>query len=528
MSGEGKGSSKVRAFMGQTPKNLKQKFFSVLGTSSEYKKQFISGISNKIDAALSFASTSTETPENVNEAKLRKKLREQHEKTNNPEYSLNDHIIDYELRRVKERRAHEEILSGRYRQPAFIATISHHPINASNSNNINNNNNTTAKVASSKTLTTKENNLLAIPANSCSTITSESGDNLSLCDGNSIDSLEVKMWHKSESESVGPSCSSISMDCSADEAVFEFMRRFVSILFTDSLAITLELKHQFGQYARVGSGRMWFARFVSAQRTKTKRVSETTFYALIQYFAIVLFECKECEDFLPAKHIMSLCFTFYQEVEVPGCDPYREYLFNYLRDQPIWHTLRFWNAALFYALQKDRVPKTTSALSASANNEASRTMQSNAMEDAKDALLQRDEGKTQPSRSFSETSLTSSTSSSSSDTQHTNTTRSSDSLRLRNIRKINRSKSSTNAGGKDNSFDVDEKKLQDNTNTAFTQLGSLTCNMHAFGLNRDLCSDFLKKQCHILNMSKEQEKLLHDNVNRLYRETDPWREQVHK
>lgn len=47
MSGE-KGSSKVRAFMGQTPKNLKQKFFSVLGTSSEYKKQFISGISNKV------------------------------------------------------------------------------------------------------------------------------------------------------------------------------------------------------------------------------------------------------------------------------------------------------------------------------------------------------------------------------------------------------------------------------------------------------------------------------------------------
>jgi hypothetical protein len=45
---EERGSSKVRAFMGQTPKNLKQKFFSVLGTSSEYKKQFISGISNKV------------------------------------------------------------------------------------------------------------------------------------------------------------------------------------------------------------------------------------------------------------------------------------------------------------------------------------------------------------------------------------------------------------------------------------------------------------------------------------------------
>jgi hypothetical protein len=42
------GSSKVRAFIGQTPKNLKQKFFSVLGSSSEYKKQLISGISHKV------------------------------------------------------------------------------------------------------------------------------------------------------------------------------------------------------------------------------------------------------------------------------------------------------------------------------------------------------------------------------------------------------------------------------------------------------------------------------------------------
>jgi hypothetical protein len=89
--------------------------------------------------------------------------------------------------------------------------------------------------------------------------------------------------------------------------------------------------------------------------------------------------------------------------------------------------------------------------------------------------------------------------------------------------------------------------------------------MHAFGLNRDLCCDFLKKQCHVLSLTKgtrmkneinfhillppftvfhvkhvvfhtdyyylfstEQEKLLHDNINRLYRETEPWREQVHK
>lgn len=125
--------------------------------------------------------------------------------------------------------------------------INHHPVTINNSTT-----KPSTPCGNKNALSTKENNLLAIPvANSCSTATSENGeDNLSLCEG-SIDSLEVKMWHKSETESVAPSCSSLSMDSSTDEAVFEFMRRFVTTLFTDSLAITLEFKHQFGQYALV-------------------------------------------------------------------------------------------------------------------------------------------------------------------------------------------------------------------------------------------------------------------------------------
>lgn len=228
---------------------------------------------------------------------------------------------------------------------------------------------------------------------------------------------------------------------------------------------------------------MWFARFVSSQRTKTKRVNETTFYALIQYFAIVLFECKECEDFMPAKHLMSLCFTFYQEVEVPGCEPYREYLFNYLRDQPIWHSLRFWNAALYYALQKDKVPKMTAA---DASLDAARKYSSSSVQlktlneedTSKNALTmdtKQQSARREASRSISESSL-STTSSTTSSSETSKTTDSS--LRLRNAatRKVNRSRSSTIAGasgggGEDNTFDVDEQKLQENTNIAFTQLG---------------------------------------------------------
>lgn len=42
-------------------------------------------------------------------------------------------------------------------------------------------------------------------------------------------------------------------------------------------------------------------------------------------------------------------------VDVPGCAPYNEYLYHYLRNQPIWQSLRFWNAAFFDALQCQRV-----------------------------------------------------------------------------------------------------------------------------------------------------------------------------
>lgn len=35
---------------------------------------------------------------------------------------MDENIIDFESRKVKERRAHEEVKSGRYRQPNFITS----------------------------------------------------------------------------------------------------------------------------------------------------------------------------------------------------------------------------------------------------------------------------------------------------------------------------------------------------------------------------------------------------------------------
>ena len=47
----------------------------------------------------------------------------------------------------------------------------------------------------------------------------------------------------------------------------------------------------------------------------SQRVDERIFYRLVQFFATCLFECKEEEDYVPAKHLMNMCFTFYYEGE---------------------------------------------------------------------------------------------------------------------------------------------------------------------------------------------------------------------
>lgn len=67
-----------------------------------------------------------------------------------------------------------------------------------------------------------------------------------------LESSELKMWIRSESENSVPSwASSISLDSQSEEAILDFMKRFVKILFRESSSITLELKSDFGQYARV-------------------------------------------------------------------------------------------------------------------------------------------------------------------------------------------------------------------------------------------------------------------------------------
>ncbi|XP_076748589.1 uncharacterized protein KIAA0513-like isoform X1 [Xylocopa sonorina] len=249
-----------------------------------------------------------------------------------------------------------------------------------------------------------------------------------------------RLWQRSGSSgSVQSWASSLSADSQSEEAAADFMKSFVPLLFDAPNSIDQEQKANFGQMVLTESGRIWFSRVVNARRARPC-VTEESFYSLAQHFAVALFECHEADDFAPAKSLMNMCFTFYHEVEVPGLEPYREYLYTHLRVQPIWTSMRFWTAAFFDAVQCERASRPVPPRPKSLDQEA---------------------------------------------------------------------------------IAAEDRKFQ--ANIVFGQLGTFTCNMHAFGLSRILCLEFLRKQCVIANLTKEQEKMLRDNIERMFDETEPWR-----
>ncbi|KAJ7312068.1 hypothetical protein JRQ81_006404 [Phrynocephalus forsythii] len=348
-------------------------------------------------------------------------------------------------------------------------------------------------------------------------------------ENDTTDSPTHHSWSNQRRSSSESYSSNQSTESSKDEVVAEqreFIQQYVEKLFAGGEEFDQEEKAKFGDLCSGENtkGREWFARYVSAQRCNSKCVSEQTFYRLVQSFAVVLFECYQMDDFSPAKNLMTMCFTYYyvgkpqalppesKEKSTGSIDSYlksantwlaekkdiaerllkntsaktenvkgffgsfenklkgpmakknnngeethREkiqksvslyspaevveeeragekiYLYMHLKQQPIWHTLRFWNAAFFDAVHCERRKRSPTT----------REKWCHMTQEERD-----------------------------------------DSLRF-------------------------------NENITFGQLGTFTHNMLAFGLNRKLCNDFLKKQAVIGNLDEEQYKLLSDHIEQM-------------
>ncbi|KAH8294569.1 hypothetical protein KR044_010551 [Drosophila immigrans] len=574
--------SKIKLFMERTPSigALKSKLLTVLGNSNE----LINGISNK----LTLSSSSSDSDYCDDEEDLPKF-----------DETIDYTEIDFEARRVKARRAHEEIISGRYRQPnlaprARLELSRVHSANrleggtlrsssgsssntygsssedSSLSQSVAPSNDTVSSTTHSNSMEIETRNsggyeraraiagarrseldlqkdiqlvselldastttpqidvqsptdaavagagvgngmsigqIVRQPwgigssirvrtsrTSNSSTLTSLRDETNQIQASPSMESSDWRNFIRSESQNSVPSwASSISLDCRAgEEPVKEFMENFTKQLFNNSAAVNVELKSEFGVLLRLEMGRMWFTRFLSEQRNRSKRLESLTLNALAHYFALALFECGEFEDYAPAAVLMNLCFLFYHEVEVPGCDPYREYLFVSMRTQPIWHQMRFWNSAFLEAMQTEKVHHHTKEM----------------------RRQQRRQAKQQHIFSVVETT---------GDTNNTNTSKfgakvdssSSSSLHCAAAASISKGNRKSNCGQK-------QRQEFDKEDIVFRQLSAFTCNMHSLGASQLMCIDFLKKHLLVHNLSQDKSKLIRDNINRMYYETKLW------
>ena len=127
----------------------------------------------------------------------------------------------------------------------------------------------------------------------------------------------VNFSASSASTSVATSGDDLSTE-NDDEILTEhhkFMKLHVSQLFDPTKEISSDDKKKFGEFCQTAEGRQAFAKYVDNHRSCSLQVTETTFYKLAHSFALVLFECNEADDFLPAKILMNMSFTYYHYPE---------------------------------------------------------------------------------------------------------------------------------------------------------------------------------------------------------------------
>uniref|UniRef100_A0A286ZTU4 KIAA0513 n=1 Tax=Sus scrofa TaxID=9823 RepID=A0A286ZTU4_PIG len=294
-----------------------------------------------------------------------------------------------------------------------------------------------------------------------------------------------------------------SADSAKDEEpreLREFMRHYVEKIFSGGEDLDQEEKAKFGEHcsSENGKAREWFARYVSAQRCNSKCVSEPTFYRLVQSFAVVLFECHQMDDFAPAKSLMTMCFTYYY-IGKPQLLP------SEAKEKPAGSIDAYLRSANSWLAEKkdiaERLLKNTSAKTENVKGFFGLETK------PKGPLARRSDPRAeeQPSGAIPRGRASGSSAGLCPVCQRGHPWRSdprrpSCACRERWCHMTQEER--------DDSLRFDE-------NITFGQLGTFTHNMLAFGLNKKLCNDFLKKQAVIGNLDEEQYKLLSDHIEQM-------------
>ncbi|CAH8862949.1 unnamed protein product [Trichobilharzia szidati] len=134
------------------------------------------------------------------------------------------------------------------------------------------------------------------------------------------------------------------------------IRALVSNLLQQSRIDEKSVK-DFRDFIMRHSGRSRFAKELKSQTRAMKAISNQILEQLALFIGPLLNQCNENEDYAPAYIIMQLSFTLYYESVSPNVIVTQKYLYALLKEQVIWQSMRFWNAAFFIALQRERAER---------------------------------------------------------------------------------------------------------------------------------------------------------------------------
>ncbi|CAH8624082.1 unnamed protein product [Schistosoma rodhaini] len=134
------------------------------------------------------------------------------------------------------------------------------------------------------------------------------------------------------------------------------IRALVSNLLQQSL-IEEKMVKNFRDFIVRHSGRSRFAKELKLQTKGMKCISNQLLEQLALFIGPLLNQCNENEDYAPGYIIMHLSFSLYHETVSSNGTAEQIYLYVLLKDQVIWQSMRFWNAAFFIALQRERAER---------------------------------------------------------------------------------------------------------------------------------------------------------------------------
>ncbi|KAM7536715.1 hypothetical protein Aperf_G00000082235 [Anoplocephala perfoliata] len=138
-----------------------------------------------------------------------------------------------------------------------------------------------------------------------------------------------------------------------EDQVKSFITNYVQVMVTGDEA-DLEAKNEaFKEHMLTPKGRELFSKAVELEGACSGGLlDENGLRAVLSRIVFVLTECQNTEDFVPAKRILTTSLVYH--IKDPLKAGEKVFLFSYIKSQPIWHSLRFWNACFFQSVQEIR------------------------------------------------------------------------------------------------------------------------------------------------------------------------------